>query len=88
MFEIWLTFSAAKLAGEITSDGIHENGKPYARKYYGALHVFVLLTHFVRYLKHKFAAKIAQLPSAGPSLSLTKSGRTQPGSKLTYLDSS
>ena len=65
MFELWLTFSAAKLACEITSDGIRENGEPHARKHYGALHVFVLLANFVRCLKVKFAELVAKLPATG-----------------------
>ena len=88
MFELWLNFAAAKLACEITSDGIRENDEPNARKHYGALHVFVLLANFVRYLKSKFAELVAKLPAANLVFPRAECVRATPISEPAYLDSS
>ena len=87
MFELWLNFAAAKLASQITSDGIRETREPHTRKHYGALHVFVLLANFVRYLKAKFAEMAAKLPAVGWALRRRTCVRAAPASGLAYLDS-
>ena len=88
MFELWLMAAAAKLACEITANDTQETDGLNARKLYGALHVFVLLTHFVRYLKLKYSEMVAKLPVTGWVLPRAVCVRTAPITEPAFIDSS
>lgn len=88
MFELWLTLNAAKLASEISEEHLCEDHGRHARRLYGALHVFVLLAHFVRHLKASFMGAVAKLPWARlVAMTRTDGARAALAFELGYLDS-
>ena len=88
MFEMWLTFAASDLACEITAVQLNTDDGYPARQMYGALHVLVLLAHFVRYLQSRFRGQLAQLASSEPAPVKTALRADAPRPPVSIIDTS